>query len=443
MFRDTSDLSITQAQAFMRALEVQPGPLVNGAYMHWDDLRRRPTPEGLTSHEQWWFAIRMARQSQLRQLPLLDKQGKPMRFSMPEPVLRQLSFIDREAAGQISFPDHVVSDSDRNHYIVSSLIEEAINSSQLEGASTTRVVAEAMLREGRPPQDHSENMIFNNYAAMQWIRSHKNEALTPDLVLDLHRIVTENTLENPADAGCLRYKDDVRVVDHRDNTVLHEPPLASTLPERLERICAFANGTEEDEPFVPPVLRAILVHFMIGYDHPFVDGNGRTARALFYWSMTRQGYWLMEYLSISQIIKRAPVKYARAFLHCETDGNDTTYFLLQQLEVIRAAINALHEYLGRKSKEQRHTELLLRQSRTFRGRFNYRQLAILTHALKHPGFGYGIEGHQRSHNVSYATARSDLIGLANAGLLEQGKQGRAWWFMAPEDLHQRIEQAVV
>jgi len=434
-------LSRMSAHELLQVMSLQPGPLVNGRYLHWDELRHRPAPEGL-SHEQLWAAVRMARQSQLRPLPLLlDKHGRPMCFAMPEPILRLLSYIDKNAAEQISLPDQVVSAHDRDQYIVHSLIEEAITSSQLEGASTTRLVAEAMLREGRKPQDRSERMIFNNFRAMQWIRAHKTEALSPELVLELHRLVTENTLEEADEAGRLRRRDDVRVVDHGSNTVLHEPPPAKTLPERLERLCAFANGSEDDEPFVPPVLRAILLHFMIGYDHPFVDGNGRTARALFYWSMARQGYWLMEYLSISQIIKRAPARYARAFLHVETDGNDTTYFLLHQLEVVREAIGALHEHLKRKSAEQHATERLLRTSSTLRGRFNHRQLALLTHALKHPGETYLIEGHQRSHDIAYATARADLLDLAAAGLLERGKRGRAMLFIVPNDLRQRIQGA--
>jgi Fic family protein len=434
-------LSNMSAQELLQVMSLQPGPLVNGRYLHWDELRHRPVPEGL-SHEQLWAAVRMARQSQLKPLPLLlDKHGRPMRFAMPEPILRLLNYIDKNAAGQISLPDQLVSAHDRDQYIVHSLIEEAITSSQLEGASTTRLVAEAMLREGRKPQDRSERMIFNNFRAMQWIRAHKAEPLSPELVLELHRLVTENTLEEADEAGCLRRRDDVRVVDQRSSIVLHEPPAAATLPERLERLCAFANGSEDDEPFAPPVLRAILLHFMIGYDHPFVDGNGRTARALFYWSMARQGYGLMEYLSISQIIKRAPARYARAFLHVETDDNDTTYFLLHQLEIVREAIGALHEHLKHKSAEQRATERLLRTSSTLRGRFNHRQLALLTHALKHPGETYLIEGHQRSHDIAYATARADLLDLAAAGLLERGKRGRAMLFIVPNDLRQRIQGA--
>ena len=428
------------ANEIIHAMQTQEGPLVRGRYLHWDELRHRPPPEGL-DHETWWAVVRTARQGQLRSLPLIDTRGAPIQFCIPEPVLRHLSPIDKGAAGEILFPEQVANRSDRDRYIVNSLIEEAITSSQLEGACTTRVVAEEMLREGRDPEGRDERMIFNNYRAMEWVREHKEQPLSQALLLDLHRIVTEGTLENPEDAGQLRERDDVRVVDNRDQSVLHQPPPAADLPGRLERLCAFANGSEEDDPFVPPVLRAILLHFMIGYDHPFVDGNGRTARALFYWSMARQGYWLMEYLSISHIIKRAPSKYARAFLYCETDRNDATYFILHQLRVIRGAIESLHEYLARKSKEQKDTEKLLRRSRAFRGRLNHRQLALLSHALKHPGYDYRIEGHQRSHDVSYATARSDLLRLAEAGLLEKTKRGRAWVFIVPEDLPRRIEDA--
>ena len=101
---------------------------------------------------------------------------------------------------------------------------------------------------------------------------------------------------------------------------------ASNCTERMGLMCDFANS-KTPEGFVHPVLRSIILHFWLAYDHPFVDGNGRVARALFYWSMLRHGYWLFEFVSISQIILKAPVKYGRAFLYTETDDNDLTYFI--------------------------------------------------------------------------------------------------------------------
>jgi Fic family protein len=419
------------------ALLGQIDPLPLGRYLHWDELRRRPAPAGL-SHEDWWTAVGIARRPLLQRLPLLDKQGQPFIFATPAPVAIDLHHIDRDAAGQIRSPAGAPVREDSQRYLIGSLIEEAITSSQLEGASTTRQVAAAMLLSGRRPRDVSERMIFNNYRAMEHLRSLRDAPLTHGGILELHRMLTEETLDNPEDAGRLRQSDDVVVVDVRDNTPLHHPPTWVELPERMRRVCAFANTDEAALPFVHPVLRAILLHFMIGYDHPFADGNGRTARALFYWSMARSGYWLMEYTSISHILRKAPGQYMRAYLHTETDRNDTTYFLLHQLETIRQATAALHEYVARKSREQKETERLLAASPELRGRFNHRQVALLNHALRNTGESYRVDAHQRSHAVVYQTARRDLLELEGLGLLEKTKQGNAYLFYAPADLRERL-----
>lgn len=417
------------------------GPLVGGRYFHWDDLRHRTPPEGL-SHEAWWVGIKIARQGLLRALPFQDKHKRPVLFGMPDSVLRALHDIDRRVGGAVTMDKPIVSGEDRDRYLVSSLIEEAITSSQLEGAATTREEAKAMLRSGRKPRDRSERMIVNNFRIMEHVRELRDEPMSPKVVLAMHRIVSEGTLDDPTAAGRLRRAGEkISVMDAQHSVVLHEPPLAATLPQRLDRLCTFANTTD-GEPFVHPVIRAILLHYMLGYDHPFVDGNGRTARALFYWSLARSGYWLMEYVSISRLLKQAPAQYGRAYLHSETDDNDTTYFILHQLSVIERAIDALYEYLARKTAEQRSAERLLRHAPGLADQLNYRQVAILTHALKHPGHGYTVESHRRSHRVALQTARTDMLALMKLKLLQQGKRGRALVFYAPEDLRARIESAV-
>lgn len=417
------------------------GPLVNGRYLHWDELRHRSPPEGLT-HEDWWAVIKVARQGLLKALPLRDKRGAPILFGMPDPVLQALHNIDRRAAGSLGMDSPIVSGEDRDRYLVSSLIEEAITSSQLEGAATTREEAKAMLRSGRPPRDRSERMIFNNFQAMERIRALRTEPFTPARILELHRILAEDTLDDPGAAGRLRSAGErVQVVDAQHVNVLHDPPDAAGLPQRLRALCEFANRADDAEPFVHPVVRAILLHFMLAYDHPFVDGNGRTARALFYWSLARSGYWLLEYVSISRLLRQAPARYGRAYLYTETDANDTTYFILHQLAVIEQAIVALYEYLRHKAAEQRDAENLLRHAPGLSDALNHRQVALLSHALRHPGQDYTVESHRRSHRVTTQTARTDLLRLSEQGLLEQRKRGRAFVFRAPGDLRGRIAAA--
>lgn len=401
-------------------------------YLHWDELRHRPPPQGL-SHEQWWLAEKLSRRGTGTPLPLLSSDGSPFWFCQPPLLLKGLHEIDMKAGASVMAPEAVTTAATRDRYLLSSLMEEAITSSQMEGAATTRDVAKAMIRSRRAPRDRSEQMILNNYRTMQRIRELREKPLTPQLVLDLHRMVSQDTLDDPADAGRLRPPGKEVVVDDVYGTVFHVPPPAGELEPRLEQLCRFANG-ETPAVFLHPVVRAITLHFWLAYDHPFCDGNGRTARALFYWAMLNQGYWLFEFISISSVINNARGQYERSFLLSESDDNDLTYFLLAQVKVIQQAIANLHAYLERKAGE---VGALQRRLEGMAG-LNHRQLALLRHALRHAGFRYTVLSHQSSHGVSNQTARSDLQKLAKRGLLIPEKDGRREVFRVPADLAARL-----
>lgn len=412
------------------------GPTQNGRYLHWEEIRRRPPPKGLTS-EEWWLGTKIARSYLRRELPVLDAFRRPFSYALVDPLQELLHQIDQKAAGQITIDAEVTNRETRDRYIVNSLIEEAITSSQLEGAATTREVAADMIRSGRRPQDRSERMIVNNYLGVNFVRTLVGKQLEPDDVLDLHRKLTEDTLDEPEMAGRLQRPGDkrVHVADNRTNAILYEPPPAEELPDRLQRMCDFANKKLDGEHFVHPIIRAVTLHFWLAIDHPFVDGNGRTARALFYWSMLTDGYWLFEYVSISTILKNAFAKYARSYLYAESDENDATYFVLFQLSVIVQAIEKLEGYLQGKIAQVRAVE------RTLRSKYdlNHRQLALLSHALRHPNAEYTIASHKRSHKVAYATARADLLNLAEDGLLAQRRLGaKTHVFSVPNDLHEIV-----
>ena len=411
-------------------------PTVDGRYPHWDTLRRLDPPGDLSS-EEWWTGIKLSRSGLFRQIPLCDARGRPFRFMLPDPVQEALHRIDSRATGRIGVADTVVNRQTRDRFIVDSLIDEAITSSQLEGASTTQAAATRMIRSGRRPRDRSERMILNNYRAMEAIRTMRESPLTADAVLALHVTLTADTLRDPAAAGRLQRPEDDRVeVCDADDQVLYHPPPAEQLPERLDQMVQFANRDAEDGAFMHPVVRAILLHFWLAFDHPFEDGNGRTARALFYWAMLRHGYRPFEFVSISRFLKKAPAQYARAFLHTETDGNDLTYFIVHQVDVIRRAVDDLDAYLETKVRQVQRVERMLRRSTDL----NHRQLALVAHAVRHPDAEYTTRSHQTSHNVAYATARADLFRLAELGLLDQRRIGRRTHvFSTPPDLETRLE----
>jgi Fic family protein len=405
-------------------------------YPHWDKLRHLEPPGDLT-HDEWWLATKIRRSDLLRQLPLRDASGRPLGYAMPDEVLRLLHYVDQRCSGEVAMEEVVTADEQaRQHYLVNSLMEEAIRSSQLEGATTSRRVAKELLRSGRPPKDRSERMILNNYRALQFMR--ERDELTPGTVLELQRILTEGTLEDSADGGRLQRPEDDRVgvYDLGDGSLIYAPPPAEQLPARLELLCRFANGTGDDQEFLHPVVRAILIHFWVGYEHPFEDGNGRTARALFYWSMRRQGYWLTDYLSISHILRKSPTKYSRAYVLTETDEGDATYFLIYQLEVIQRAIDEFYSYLRRKIREVQEVEQLVKGS----AMFNHRQLALLSNAARNSGRTYTFRSHAASHGVTHETARTDLLHLWKRKLLVRRKLGRQYVFTAAPNLGETLKQ---
>jgi len=406
-----------------------------GRYLHWDEMRNRTPPDGL-SHREWWLATSMARRSMSQDLPLTSTDGRPFRLCNIDQIQEMVHRIDQQASGQILAKDLETNLRSSDRYLVSSLVEEAITSSQLEGASTTRQVAKELLVTGRRPRDRSEQMIVNNYQAMVFAQDLSGLDLTAEEILDLHRIVTEDTLEDPADAGRLQTPTDERIgVYWHDGTLLHAPPPASELSSRLAALCRFANG-EATDGFIHPVVRAIIVHFWLAYDHPFVDGNGRTARALFYWAMLHDGYWLAQYLSVSSILRKAPARYATSYLHAETDDNDITYFVVYQLQVIEQAIANLHDYLARKVAEMSEIEGMLHGS----PHLNHRQLVVVQDAMRDPAEPFTITAQARRHRVTYESARSDLLGLERLGLLSKTRVGKKFVFRPLPDLPERIRQ---
>jgi Fic family protein len=417
-----------------KILMAVPSEYMARHYLHWDKLRHLKPPKGLTVQE-WWLALKMQRFGQLRAIPLGDRVGEYFRFFVPDLVLEELHNIDCGAGGSLQVPEPINNPQTRDQYLVRSLMEEAITSSQLEGAVTTREVAKELIRTGRSPRDKSEQMILNNYITMRHIVDIKDQKMTTDLVLELHRMVTEKTLDDPEMAGRFRRPDQNIVVDDMEGEVYHEPPLAGELEQRIQAMCDFAN---EKTPgyFIHPVVRAIILHFWLAYDHPFVDGNGRTARALFYWGMLHRGFWLFEFISISAILRKAPVKYARSFLYTESDSNDLTYFIVAQTQVIRRAIVELHAYIDRKTAEVVELESKVKALR----RFNHRQSEVIRHALKHPYQEYTIGSHQKSHDVVYQTARTDLLGLHAQELLTMEKRGKIMVFRVPHDLAAKLRK---
>jgi Fic family protein len=301
---------------------------------------------------------------------------------------------------------------------------EAIASSRLEGADLDQKVARELLRSGRRPRNRGEQMTLNTYRALEFIVEIRAQPLTLALLSEIHQRLATGTLARADAAGRLRRNDEPVQLEDLEDRLLHEPPPAAELPARLKAFLAFANA-RPPEAFLHPVLRAILLHYWLAHDHPFVDGNGPMARVLFYWCLHHHGYDLFEFLSLSAILRDAPAAYGRAFLHVATDDNDLTYFVVHQLDALDRARRAFHDFARRQTAERREISTLFPSAFTL----NHRQLALLAHALRHPsGRRYTLQEHTRSHRLSRQTARNDLTALVRLGLFEETRSGKTLAF---------------
>ncbi len=389
-----------------------PGGRRQSGYPHWDDLRRLEPPAELTLKE-WWFALKLARAPLMRRFPLTDSKGRSFMYSCPDDVLRLLHRVDETCRSGVGMPRILtVGDPAGRGFLVGSLMEEAVRSSQLDGATASRRKGLELLRSGREPADRSEQMVRDTYRALLFVREAAGNELTPPLLLELNGILTQGAVDDSSIPGRLR---------KRGN-------------EQIGALCDFANGLDDGDGFVHPVARAILLHLWVAHDRPFENGNGRTARALCLWSLRTQGYRFAEYLSVSRILRDAPAQYARSFRLTETDDRDATYFLLHQLRVIDRAIAELQEYLDRKTREVAEVEALLADP----DGFNHRQLALLSAALRNPRRAFTFHAHARSHDVTHESARNDLLALEARALLHRGKVGRRFAFTASPDLTARL-----
>ncbi len=392
----------------------------NERYLHWEELKHRKLPLNPVIV---WNLMKVSRKLKAKSLEFGDWIFK---YNLIDEFQEKLHILDKSAAGNLLSSLEALQDN-RRKYIINSLMEEAIASSQIEGAATTREIAKRMLQENRKPKNKDEKMIVNNYATVKHIVDLKNEAITPEKILEIHRMITNGTLEKTEYEGNFRENNEIAVYSH-DGTLLHKPVEYTEVPKLIDKLCDFASS--KDENFIHPVIKGIIIHFLVGYIHPFNDGNGRTARALFYWYLLKNDYWLFEYMAVSRVINNSKKQYRNAYLYTESDrtpndSGDLTYFIKYNLNCIQKALDDILEYLERKQKEQTQALKIITES----GNLTLRQAEILKQFLKQPEKPVTIKEIVTTYSVAYATSRSDLFRLEELGYVEKRKAGKEFIFI--------------
>lgn len=378
-------------------------------YPYWDKAKYKKL-NGFDTPEDIWNALKQLRLSN----QITVNPNYRIHFSMTNSMVRLCHNFDMQFGGSWGSESLIPHDS-RKIYLMNSVIDEAISSSQMEGASTTRKVAKEMLRNKVTPKDKSQWMIYNNYQTIQFLSENLGQAMTPEFLLHIHSLMTYNTMDNPEDAGRFRQNDNVVVANAVTNEIVHIPPSFTEIPAAIDWFCQFANSNDLTI-FIHPIIKGAILHYFISFLHPFVDGNGRTARAIFYWYLLKEGYWLTKYLSISRIIYKSKALYEKTFLQSEADNNDIGYFITYHLIALEKAFDELKAYIERKTAQKKDEVQLLKI-----GGITRRQASILHLFIKDPDLIVTAKDIAGRMLISQPTAKKDLSELVQSGLLTEIK----------------------
>ena len=371
---------------------------------------------GEVSLEETWKAILAERQGRAEILPLTDEHGKGFWFVNTKPLQAKLHHID--GRGKDSLSSQVRREIE-DELVLDSIIDEAWASTIIEGAFTTHKRAQELVRRNLAPKNKNELMMKNNHLAMIHIMEHRDADFSIDFILELHRIITQNTLDDPEYAGKFR-NDDVYILDKAGN-VIFKPMPAQFIRAHMDSIVKWVKADSEEE-FIHPILKASIIHFYLAYIHPFFDANGRTSRALFYFYLLKHRYEFFKYFSISAIIAKQREKYYKAIKDVGDYDNDLTYFLIFSSDVVLKSIEEITNKILKKYQSK-----IISKELDKKGIFlNKRQNKFVKLSIEQEMKIITTRKYQKIFKVAYGTARSDLNGLVEHGIFKKRAFGKGF-----------------
>lgn len=405
-----------------------------GRYLHYDKLRFR-LPKGV-DHALAWSVIKFARTQQRTSTIMLGEPPAECGFLYTPAMHLAMSVCDQNTTtAALEWMCSKIGEGKHLQYLLKDLIEdEAISSSQLEGAATTTKAAKDLLKRKKGPRSIDEKMIIGNFKMMKHAWDKRDEELSLGLIRELHRIGVEGIDDDRYRPGAFKDNDDV-VVEDGDGEVVHQPPPAEHLERRLIKICEWVNQNHTDvlgKDYMHPLVKAIILHFIIGFEHPFHDGNGRVARSLFYWFMFKKGFGAFRYIAISTLLKAAPMQYGKSYLYVETDNMDLTYFLDYQCRVIARAVSRFKSTYEQTVRSIDEFNAFLYSSGLY-PKLTEKQKIVFNVAKSGVASEFTITNVKENLGCAYNTAATVLNGLVELNLFEKTKKNGNEWIYTMRD----------
>ena len=258
-------------------------------------------------------------------------------YQLTPKMLRQLKAIEQTTGflRAVSLRPDWMSEVKRR-----TLVQEALASLQIEGNSLTLEEAFALARELPPRELRNAEREFCNYLrafdAIDGLRGAREAVLSKGDLRNLHRLLVDGVRGGWRGAGEFR-REDVKVGDVANGRVHvhHHPPAWLAVEGCIDELFAWVEaskirGSGGDDPWVHPVILAGIVQHRLVWIHPFVDGNGRTARMLTTLLLAQRGYDFKYLFQLSTYYNQARDDYYAALRAADVTGEYTqwlTYFL--------------------------------------------------------------------------------------------------------------------
>ena len=129
---------------------------LNEKHLYWDKVKYHPSVY-VTDPKVLWAALILSRTINAKKIQFGDFK---FIFNLTDSIQKGLHEFDLYISGHFG-TQNLIPEGDKKQFLVSSIMEEAIASSQIEGAVTTRKQAKEILRKNIKPKNKSEQMILN------------------------------------------------------------------------------------------------------------------------------------------------------------------------------------------------------------------------------------------------------------------------------------------
>jgi Fic family protein len=397
-------------------------------YLPRQEVLYRVTPR--ENIDVFWPQLLEARKKYAVKTPLRDKRESEFWLALIPELTESISYVEDIGKHELFA---MVQGELANSIILDAILDEAFYSSVIEGAFSTKQRTAELIATQSQPANKSEQMIFNNYLALQFVLENLDKPLDEEMVLSIYRLVTKDTLE-AADV-VERYRNGpVYVWDAGLNKAIYEGPAFSDVQAMMTRLIEFIH---DDTDGIHPVIKACILHFYFVYIHPFFDGNGRTARAISYMYLLQRGYGFFKFFSISSIVREQKAKYYKAILDAENPEADLTYFVLYYTSMVLDSIKLV---IGRFEKEF-HKKIIQDCVGKLGIALSSRQSKSVDSLIKGKKTLLTVEDYTKRFKVAYETGRSDLNQLVDFGLLTKTKTGKKFVYklVSAEALYKRCK----